>query len=60
MRSELTHSYIYVIFDETSDADGRATMLVLAGALKQSEATRSFVLSCEEMKKVNGNTVSQV
>lgn len=60
MRSSLNSAFVYLIFDETTDADGRAIGLVLGGALSKTEGCRPYVLSCEEMKDVNNKTVSQV
>ena len=60
MRSSLNSSLVYLIFDETTDAEGRAIGVVLAGALSKTEGSRPFVLACEQMKDVNNKTVSQV
>lgn len=60
MRKELSNEYLWISFDETTDAVGRAVGLVLASKLSQTQATTPFMISCMELVEVNNKSVSQV
>ena len=60
MKRELENDYLWISIDESTDAEGRYIVLVIAGALRISESSKPFLLFCDVVEHVNQTTISQV
>jgi hypothetical protein len=60
IRNEIGESKIWVSIDETTDTCGRYVANVIVGALNESKAEKSFLLTCEQLEKTNSTTIAQL
>lgn len=60
LRTNLQNEYLWISIDETTDADGRYVVLVLAGSLNQKFQRRPYIIYCDQLTQVNHTTIAQV
>ena len=59
MQQDLHDCFIWISFDESTDATGRPIGIILAAKLSKNMATLAYMLCCEELDEVNNKSVSQ-